>query len=83
MVIPSSVKTLHEHSFDNCFSLTKLIISDGQDILDFYSSSGNVPVYFVNCPLQYLYLGETLIIGHGIQLLMTCQMQQKLRLAHL
>lgn len=42
------------------FSLTKLIISDGQDILDFYSSSGNVPVYFVNCPLQYLYLGRNI-----------------------
>lgn len=60
MVIPSAVKTLHEHSFDNCFSLTKLIISDGHDILDFYSSSGNVPVYFVNCPLQYLYLGRNI-----------------------
>lgn len=60
IVIPASVKTLYEYSFDNCQSLTKLIISDGTDVLDFYSSSGNVPVYFVNCPIEYLYIGRNI-----------------------
>lgn len=60
IVIPASVKTLYEHSFDNCQSLTKLTISDGTDVLDFYSSSGNVPVYFVNCPIEYLYIGRNI-----------------------
>lgn len=60
IVIPASVKTLYEHSFDYCQSLTRLTISDGTDVLDFYSSSGNVPVYFVNCPIQYLYIGRNI-----------------------
>lgn len=61
IVLPSSVKTIYEHSFDNCFSLTKVVIADGVEILDFYSSSGNVPVvYFVNCPIKYLYIGRNI-----------------------
>ena len=28
--------------------------------MDFYSSSGNVPVYFVNCPIEELYIGRNI-----------------------
>lgn len=60
IVIPASVKILSEHSFDNCQSLTKLTISDGTDVLKFQYSSGDVPVYFVNCPIEYLYIGRNI-----------------------
>lgn len=60
IVIPSSVKTLYEYSFDNCLSLKKLTISDGSDVLKFYTYSGNEPIYFRNCPIQSLYIGRNI-----------------------
>lgn len=60
IVIPSSVITLYEYSFDYCSQLVDVNFEDGTEVLKFYYSSGNVPVYFEGCPIHKLYIGRTI-----------------------
>lgn len=60
IVIPSSVITLYEYSFDYCSQLVDVNFEDGTEVLEFYYSSGNVPVYFEGCPIHKLYIGRTI-----------------------
>lgn len=60
IVIPSSVITLYKYSFDYCSQLVDVNFEDGTEVLKFYYSSGNVPVYFEGCPIHKLYIGRTI-----------------------
>lgn len=62
IVIPSSVITLGESSFDDCSQLVDVNIEDGAEVLEFDYYSSYYPEYFKGCPIRKLYIGRT--IGH-------------------
>ncbi len=59
IVIPSNITSINYKAFHNCTSLKKVYIEDGTKTLKFTSSTSSSSYdYFLNCPLETVYLGR-------------------------
>lgn len=65
IVIPSSVITLGESSFDYCSQLVDVNIEDGSQVLNIDYDSSNKAICFNGCPIRKLYIGRTIEIWHA------------------
>ena len=60
VVIPSTIKWLHQECFDGCTSLREVTIEDGETILNFFKKGRSG--YFNDCPIEKLYIGRQISI---------------------
>ena len=56
ITIPNSVISIGDKSFANCSSLTEMTLSDGDSVLELYTSKSST--FFSNSPIEKLYLGR-------------------------
>ncbi len=70
LIIPGSVKKIEENAFNSCTSLKTVVFEEGPDSLIYevlYPSYYSKPSWFLNCPLDSIYIGKNMTYKFSVR----------------